>query len=73
MKTNMNMQIVTGPGFRYTCYGCDAHNQFDPYSTVVYRNTLWADLNGSAFKAYYCPECAHKIKEYGPGVLPCAR
>lgn len=65
----MNLQIVPGPGFRYLCFGCHARKEFDPQSNVVARNTLWADLDGPAFKAYYCPECAFKLTEYGPGVL----
>ena len=40
--------------FRTACYYC---------GTTTKSQDLWADLNGEAFKAYYCNSCKNKAEK----------
>lgn len=40
---------VAGPRFAYTCVGCEKRKDS--------RDGVWADLNGEAWKDYYCKPC----------------
>ena len=39
----------------FICCNCGASTSID----------VWADLNGEAFRAYYCQECKEKLEEGG--------
>lgn len=46
-----NFQVVsTPPHFAINCYKCGR-------ACDTERETVWADLNGPAFQAYYCDDC----------------
>ena len=47
----MRLQPVTGTPFVYICMGCDKRHQTDKTKT-------FADLDGEAYRAYYCEQCA---------------
>jgi len=52
--TKPNFKIVNPfPAFVTTCYRCAKRLQSD-------KQTIWADLNGPAFKAYYCEKCRNQ-------------
>lgn len=50
-----NFKIVTGPPFRCYCFECG--KRLEAVTVPVY-----ADLNGPAFKAYYCEPCKSRLE-----------
>lgn len=60
---------VTGPGFTVPCLFCNAPARHENLSWPLLTGawpgppptTLWADLNGPAFKAYYHPACKEAV------------
>jgi DNA-directed RNA polymerase subunit RPC12/RpoP len=51
-----NFQIVTGPVFFVKCVKCGERISNDPRQNKD-GGPLLADLDGEAFKAYYCATC----------------
>ncbi len=45
----MKLVCVTKIGFSCTCKGCGKN--------IGTREMRWADIEGEAYKAYYCGEC----------------
>jgi hypothetical protein len=62
----MNMQKVEGPSFRFVCWSCGGYGQLgDRYGNMDgnhFSGTVYADLDGPAFKAYYHVECLFEHK-----------
>ena len=62
-----NFVQLTGTPFSFTCMGCGkrrlSHGDVDTFSGGGRQpmNDGWADLNGPAFKAYYCDPCKRAI------------
>ena len=49
----MNLKLVTGPAFRTNCRKCGKGVEAGD------NHTVYADLDGEAFKAYYCADCVN--------------
>lgn len=55
----MRIKTVTGPRFFAVCLGCGQHVLAGDGCPTV------ADLDGEAYKAYYCVACAVKLPQSG--------
>uniref|UniRef100_A0A6H2A3G6 Uncharacterized protein n=1 Tax=viral metagenome TaxID=1070528 RepID=A0A6H2A3G6_9ZZZZ len=54
----MNLQPVNpAPAFHSECRGCSSPLLVEPSGPSV-----WADLEGPAFRAYYCADCSARIR-----------
>lgn len=57
----MNLQPIQGTVFYFTCYCCKckaASNGLPVRMGEPFEGPAMADLDGPAFKAYYCGHCA---------------
>jgi hypothetical protein len=74
----MNLQRVTGPAFTAECIGCHEKKLFGdkPEKDMFGRPNEYehqngfADLDGEPFKAYYCDDCAAKMRTEGAPMKP---
>jgi hypothetical protein len=57
----MNLQPVTGTPFRITCKECGVNYWAGDIQTGS-PTTIYADLNGRAWKDYYCAMCAGDVR-----------
>jgi len=48
----MKLTEIGVPQFTCNCYKCGRHLKDGP---------IYADLDGPAYRAYYCPECAKEL------------
>lgn len=58
----MRLEIVTGPVFFVNCYRCAKKVSNSPKENRD-GSVLMADLDGKAFKAYYCANCVKEISK----------
>jgi hypothetical protein len=69
----VNFQLVTGSAITVECSACHRHAVAgdQPYQSASQGDqrqpeTVYADLDGEAYHAYYCAECAAKLSETDP-------
>jgi len=74
-KDQYNFQITTGPDYTARCKECNCQLFIGDQSRVMRKRAganefgrlypvqeaVYADLNGPAFKAYYCLECVMRL------------
>lgn len=57
----MNLQLVTGTPFQITCAECGQHFWAGNVQTGM-PTAIYADIDGAAFKDYYCAMCAGDVR-----------
>lgn len=69
----MKFVLVTGPAITVECLVCHRHAIAgdQPYKSASRQEEcqpelVYADLEGEAFKSYYCQECAAKLAVEDP-------
>jgi hypothetical protein len=69
----VNFQLMTGPAITVECLACHRHAVAGDQSyksasqgEECQPEIVYADLDGEAYRAYYCAECAAKLSEVDP-------
>jgi hypothetical protein len=65
MEKEYRFSLVNGkPAFRIKCVKCGVSGVSDGSSADskgIATSEWYADLNGEAYKDYYCPACKHEL------------